>query len=67
MTFLGQDLEKRAALPPRQFIGVPPRGASTFYDHKQSNLSKFHLILYNSFSSVHTEMNAVEIPCSVAC
>ena len=24
MTFLGQDLEKQAAIPPRQFIGVPP-------------------------------------------
>lgn len=67
MTFLGQDLEKRAAIPPPTIHRSPPRGASTFYDHPQPNLSKFRLILYNSFSSVPTEMNAVEIPCSVAC
>lgn len=66
MTFFGQDLEKRAVLPHQQFIGVPPRGASTFYNHPQPNLSEFQLILYCSFSSVPTEMNAVETPCSVA-
>lgn len=67
MTFFGQNLKKRAVLPHQQFIGVPPGGASTFFNHPQPNLSKFHLLLYNSFSSLPTEMNAVETPCSVAC